>query len=174
MGRVPRSSARVVFVDPDDRVLLQLVADEALGTTFWLTTGGGVDDGEDLVDAVIREVREETGFVLTPELLGRPVAEIDTEWSFRGVDYAGIDTVFFARVPHFEIDPSGQDEIEREIILGWRWWSVDELACTLEWIEPVELATLVAEFIDSGRPVAPVRIVSRRPSPSSEPSAAPQ
>jgi 8-oxo-dGTP pyrophosphatase MutT (NUDIX family) len=171
MEQVPRRSARVAFIDPDDRVLLQLVADEAKGTTFWLTTGGGMDPGEGVVEAVVREAREETGFVLSPELVGQPVALIDSVWSFRGVEYAGIETLFFVRVPHFEIDPSGQDEIERAIILGWRWWSVDELVRTSERVEPTEMAALAAEYLRSGTPPSPSLLVSRPPAASPEQSA---
>jgi 8-oxo-dGTP pyrophosphatase MutT (NUDIX family) len=161
--RVERHSARVVFIDQDDRALLQLVLDESRGSTFWLTTGGGIDNGESVIDAVIREAREEAGYVLEPDALGPPVVLIDGEWSFRGVRYAGVDTIFFVRVESFTVDSSGQDEIERAIIQQWRWWTLGELASTNERIEPAELPVLLAQFIAGDLPPLPIRLSSFTP-----------
>ena len=165
MERTERNSGRVVFVDQEDRALLQLVLDEARGTTFWLTTGGGVDRGESVIDAAIREAFEETGYVLERAVLSAPVALVETEWSFRGVDYAGLDTVYFVRVESFDVDPSGLDEIERVIIKKWQWWSADDLEATTERIEPTELPALLRHFLANGVPSEPFQLVSLTPPP---------
>jgi 8-oxo-dGTP diphosphatase len=55
----PRVSARVVVVDPDDRVLL--IRHHAEGREFYVLPGGRVEPGETAAEAAAREVLEETG-----------------------------------------------------------------------------------------------------------------
>lgn len=57
---VPGGSA--IVADQDGKILLQRRADNDL----WALPGGTMDIGETLAEAVIREVREETGLVVTP------------------------------------------------------------------------------------------------------------
>jgi 8-oxo-dGTP pyrophosphatase MutT (NUDIX family) len=160
MERQRRNSGRVVFIDPEDRILLQKVLDESTTTTFWLTTGGGVERGESIELAVVRECAEEAGVELRPEDLGSPVATFESTWSFRGRDYAGFDTIYFVRTDHFSVDPSGQDEIELAIILDWKWWTLAELASTSECIVPAELAGLVGSYLRGEIEDTPIRLQS--------------
>ena len=65
MSPVRRSSARVVLVDADDRVLLLRGGDPARpGPAVWHTPGGGIDPGEAPEDAARRELAEEVGLRL--------------------------------------------------------------------------------------------------------------
>ncbi|SHM32726.1 NUDIX domain-containing protein [Cryptosporangium aurantiacum] len=61
-----RLSGRLLVLDPAERLLLVRSRDPEypdLGE-WWEVPGGGVDAGEDTVDAALREVREETGVAL--------------------------------------------------------------------------------------------------------------
>ena len=67
-----RTSARVVMLDEDDRVLLLRGHDPKIPNTyFWFTVGGGLERGEHLRAAAVREIEEETGFVVAPEKSAR-------------------------------------------------------------------------------------------------------
>ena len=79
-----------------------------------------------MVEAASREVREETGLILTPRDLGEPVADNAGEWSLRGSRYYTVHTYFFARVPTTDFSMTEDDG------LGHRWWTVAQLDVTEE------------------------------------------
>lgn len=58
---IPAASA--VVVDETGRILLHLRSDNER----WSIPGGGIEVGESVGDAVVREVREETGFEVEPQ-----------------------------------------------------------------------------------------------------------
>jgi len=64
-----RVAAYAVVTDEDDRVLLARWTEGR--RVAWTMPGGGLESGEDPEDAVRREVREETGYIVhVQELLG--------------------------------------------------------------------------------------------------------
>lgn len=140
-----RRTARVVLIDPDGRVLLLHDSDPFLAPrpTFWITVGGALDPGESVLDAAVREVREETGLRLAASDIRGPVAErfVVHGYSDRVVEQT--ETFFVAAVPHFEIDQSGLMPDELESHLGFHWWTLDELAHTGEAIWPTDLVKLI-------------------------------
>src|SRR5215472_16714927 len=61
-----RLAARVILLDPGDRVLLMRYDDPPPGGRHWATPGGGLDPGEDYPEAALRELAEETGWTDIP------------------------------------------------------------------------------------------------------------
>ena len=51
---------------------------------------------------------------------------------------------FVAHVPPFEPTSDGWTELERRVLSGTRWWTLDELRGTAETVFPEHLADLVA------------------------------
>ncbi len=146
MTPIPRVGGRLILLDPDDRVLL---INERIdgGRTHWLTPGGGVEPGEDPRQAAIREVHEEIGARV---VLASDAPEVHTQrraWSWAGLDYDQLDHFFLAHVPReLAIMPAAPTEMERQTLIGHRWWSAAELRATTERVEPPELAEVIDRF----------------------------
>lgn len=84
--------------------------------------GGGIAWGESDIEAVIREVREETGVILRPE----EVSPLGTFRHAPGVPFTVV--AFLAVVPFSEAGPKGIRKLE---ILEAKWFSLSELPVPL-------------------------------------------
>lgn len=149
---VQRRAARVLLLDGAGRVLLLHGSDPGRpGHTFWFTVGGGLDDGESYHDAAVRELREETGLVLTAADLTGPVWRQQTRFPFAGEWYMQEQVFFVARAPvtGWAFSRAGLDEIETAYIDGFAWWSAPELAATTERYYPEELADVLREILEA-------------------------
>lgn len=141
---IERAAARVLLIDGDCVLLLQGVDPSRPGATaWWFTPGGGVDDGESIETAAVREVAEETGLRLEPEQLGPVVATRVAEFAFDGRSFRQRESFFAVRVEPFTPHAAGWDDVEQRALLGHRWWSVDDLATTAETVYPAELLDLL-------------------------------
>ena len=147
-----RPSARVLVLDPQQRLLLfggrGLEPRTEPGTVeYWFTPGGGVEDGEDLRTAAVRELAEETGLVVPPGDLDGPV------WLRRWQGQWG-EVLLDAREPFFVlrdvvhvVDVSGRTELERRLDEPHRWWTLAEIAASPETFAPRELATALPDVL---------------------------
>ena len=139
-----RATVRVLLLDDHDRVLL--FRDSDTGTTpvstWWMTPGGGIEDGEDEPTAVVRELAEETGLDVDPAQVLGPVARrrVRHGYSDQVVDQA--DVFYVVRVPAFDVSVAGHTEDEQRTLLGHRWWTREELASAAEPVWPVLLPEL--------------------------------
>jgi 8-oxo-dGTP pyrophosphatase MutT (NUDIX family) len=148
----------LLVIDPPGRLLLFRFRGGD-GRISWLTPGGGLHRGETVQVAAVRELAEETGYVVAEENLGPVVATRGGLWrSGSGRLVFGADTYFLVRVAHSEVSTDGHEELERSIITGHRWWTVAELRETTEYISPPNVAGLVATLLAEGPPPSPVRL----------------
>lgn len=162
---VRRTAARVLLLDDAGRVLLLSGTDPRAGANWWFTPGGGVESGEDLVQAAVREVAEETGLQLAPGDLVGPIWRRTARFAFVGVDYEQTEFYFAARsagpVGPDQLDTSGRTELEHRTLTGHRWWEHRDLLEMRDQVFPVELADRLTEArlaLDGGGPAEVVEV----------------
>jgi 8-oxo-dGTP pyrophosphatase MutT (NUDIX family) len=151
---IRRFGARVVVLDPQDRVLLFRLENPSTGNTWWATPGGGIERGESSVDAARRELREETG-IEAADLVG-PIW-VDDHWFRTSTDLVHQqDRYFHARVDNPAVDTAGLDAIETEVMVEHRWWALGDLDGATEKVYPVGLAGHLRRLLKEGPPGKPV------------------
>ncbi|MGW2229215.1 NUDIX hydrolase [Streptomyces formicae] len=153
-GRPLRRVARVVLLDPDDRILLlhgYEPADPA--DDWWFTPGGGLEDDETHEQAALRELREETG--VTDVELGPVLWQRVCSFPFDGRRWDQDEWYFLARTSQTATAPEGLTELERRSVAGARWWSCRELTEARETVYPTRLAELLRRLLDEGPPKRP-------------------
>ena len=154
-----RRAARVLLLDPEDRILLLHGFDPLdLSRQWWFTLGGGVEQGEDLRAAALREIGEESGIGADQVDLGPLVAVRRSAFSFDGRSFDQDEWYFLARTATTETDSSGHTELERRSTDELRWWTCGELLDTEETVYPEGLAALLAALLRDGAPAEPVRL----------------
>lgn len=145
-AEIDRRAARVLLLDPSGRVLLLRGCDPARPEhRYWFTVGGGLEAGESLADAAVREVYEETGLRITVTDLVGPVRSDRVEFPFDGRWYTQVQSFFVVRADAFTADLANLDDYEVASVDEARWWSADELAATTERCYPGDLAQLLRE-----------------------------
>jgi ADP-ribose pyrophosphatase YjhB (NUDIX family) len=137
-----RRAARVILLDPVNRVLLMRYDQPPPNGRHWATPGGGAENGEDYPAAALRELAEETGW--TDIVLLREVLRRSYDMDYAGRMVRQEERLYLART----------DEPGREIrdvaamhaadgIAAWRWWTLAELEDTEEHVWPPGLAGLI-------------------------------
>ena len=156
----PRIGARVLLLDATDRVLLIHAMDpQEPGHHWWELPGGGLDEGEDLASAALREVAEETGLAAVE--LGRELWVRESRFHYKGRDHHRIDHVFLGRtpstVPQVPLNPT---ENEKAGLIERRWWSASELHLCQDKLLPGNLPGLLDDVLEGRFADTPLVLVS--------------
>ncbi|MFD9734634.1 NUDIX hydrolase [Umezawaea sp. NPDC059074] len=143
----PRIGARVLLLDAADRVLLIHAKDpQDPEHHWWELPGGGLDEGEDLTTAALREVAEETGLTLAE--LGRELWVRESRFRYKGREHHRVDHVFLGRtpstVPQVPLKPT---ENEKAGLIERRWWSAEELRHCQDKLLPGTLPDLLDDLL---------------------------
>jgi len=134
---LPRAAVRALVVDAARRVLLMRW--ERPGSSWWITPGGGVLEGESDEHALRRELYEEAG--LRELELGEQVFERELVLPGERNLWLQRDRFYVVRVEAHEVAPTV--DLPAENVTGHRWWTLEELEATGERFSPAELPGLL-------------------------------
>lgn len=143
----PEIGARVLALDPDDRVLLLLSIDPDAPERRWLDLPGGKSfPGESQTETAKRELREEAGIVV--DEVGEHLWDREVWFYLRGRWHYRSDRVFLARVPnpHPTVEPA-HTVTELSNLIEARWMSVDDMITSGERFLPAKLPHLVDSLL---------------------------
>lgn len=160
MSHPVRDSARVLLLDPSDRVLLIQIlggdlqhASRPLRKPFWVTPGGKMEEGEAAQITAAREIREETG--LSDFEVGAVVWYGEHILLWKGVETLLRERFLLARAKSSNFTTSGMSAAEKEVYRSHRWWSVDEICESDEIFIPRRLGTMLRDLLELGHEGAP-------------------
>ncbi|MFC4147875.1 NUDIX hydrolase [Micromonospora mangrovi] len=146
-----RRAVRLVVRDRAGLVLLFHTRDPdhpRLGT-WWELPGGGMDPGETFARTALRELREETGFVVTAAQLGPPSWRRRASFVHRQSRHVQDEVVLTVRLDADAPDVDGTDRLDYEVedYVGFRWWPVPEIVAGRERFYPGRLPELLPSFL---------------------------
>ncbi|MFF4504056.1 NUDIX hydrolase [Streptomyces sp. NPDC001401] len=154
-----RKVARVVLLDPEDRILLLHGHEpDDPADDWWFTPGGGLEGDESREEAALRELAEETG--ITDVELGPVLWRRMCSFPFAGRRWDQDEWYYLARTADAPrgVQATGLTELERRSVAGARWWTCRELARAHETVYPTRLAELLRRLLDEGPPAGPVTL----------------
>jgi 8-oxo-dGTP pyrophosphatase MutT (NUDIX family) len=152
-----RRAVRAIILDPEDRVLL-VRFDFPDGAVRWAAPGGGIQAGETTLDALRRELVEETGLDDPP--IGPEIWTRTHIVPFVGGNWDGQKERFFlVRARAFHPRPVlSAEELASEYVTAIRWWTVEELRNTDKDFAPARLPELIADLTVNGPPPEPIDV----------------
>ncbi|QBF28489.1 NUDIX domain-containing protein [Pseudomonas tructae] len=142
-----RKSARLLVISPSNQVLLFRFehADGALaGESCWATPGGALESDETFEAAAIRELREETGIVVSTVAAPVDCREFPMLLP-SGEEVFAVEQYFVVQVEQRELSRAEWTAHELQVMTDHHWWSEQELRSTQETVWPEGLIAMLAD-----------------------------
>lgn len=151
MQLVERDVVRGVVLDTAGRVLLFHTHDPTypeLGT-WWELPGGGIEPGETYRAAMVRELAEETGIVITADQVGAPTWRRRSTFRYRGQRRVNNEVIVPVRLSVAGPAVSGDDRVgfEDEDYFDHRWLPPAEITASTGRFYPGRLPRLLVPFL---------------------------
>jgi len=139
-----RSAVRVIVTDGSSVLMLSDTDPGTPESMWWVTPGGGIDPGEQPVQAAVRELAEETGRVVAAADLAGPLLRRFVVHGYSDQVLGQWELFYLLQVPApFDLDVSGFTEEEKITISSWAWLPIADLAHRSEPVWPSDLAGLI-------------------------------
>lgn len=160
-GVLSRRAARALVVagPPGQEQVLMLRGHDVDQTdrSWWFTPGGGIEPGEEPLEAAVREVAEESGIVLDPGAVVGPVLVRSAVFDFLARHVRQDELFYLARLParpeELPLAVDGWTAVERATLEEVRWFTLDALAALAASgaeVYPERLAQVLAPLLAHG------------------------
>ncbi|PHN29662.1 NUDIX hydrolase [Pseudomonas sp. ICMP 460] len=140
-----RKAARLLVINPAGEVLLFRFVHTTgalAGDDYWATPGGGVEPGETFQAAALRELREETGIVLSA--VQAPVADRRVSLMLpSGETVLAVEQYFVVHVQNQTLSRAEWTEQETQVMADHHWWSAQALRSTNATVWPQGLVDML-------------------------------
>lgn len=145
---------RVLLLDPEKHFLLFLSHFEP-GSGLdpaWVFPGGGIEPGETVQAAAVREIFEETGLELAESSFIEPYASIAHPMPDKRFFDSGEAMFFIQKLTERPtISSANWTADEHRDTVEYRWWSLEEVMEEKPWIEPFGSIEILATALSAGR-----------------------
>lgn len=156
-----RLRASIVLLDSEGRVFL-FEAIDPLGhwhVPLWMTVGGGVEPGETVVDAGVRELREETGIQV--DSLGDCICHWDAVCPWGDEMWHFDEQFFVVRVTDsraIKLTPHTEQEKRDFPGLATRWWTVTDVLASDLAFAPPDLGAILSLYLAGSITNGPIEL----------------
>ena len=158
--RAIRRAARLVLLDPQNRVLLINIEDDQVRESpsiqkkhpFWITPGGGIKGGESEHAALVRELFEETGKTEQDVEIGNCLWRGEHVLNWGGTLTRCFESFFLARAQNADVSLANMEKEERLVYRTHKWWTLEELRNSREIFLPKGFVTLLKDVLNGNIP----------------------
>jgi 8-oxo-dGTP pyrophosphatase MutT (NUDIX family) len=160
-----RKSMRAILLNSENELLL-LKADDPRTTTtsgryngpYWFLVGGAIEPGEEIEDAVLREIHEETNIAKEHISLGPIVWQGEFDLIINGIVSRQNQRFIVARTSEIRVSLQNLTLQEKKVIKDIRWFSLEKIERSRELIYPLCLKRYLPAILQGHYPAEPLEI----------------